>query len=248
MMNAMSEASKNKIQIHEIMRGRGSRLVGAHRYLLEDFSLLEAHRKSVEKHFRSEIKAIGDRHEAELAALTEEQQREFDMEHIADQYWLMERELPRLQWYAQFLVAYGTAEAILNKLCGIVKGRSNLNVDLKDMHGQGIERAALYLRKVAGVLTPFDHPAWNKVRLLAEIRNVIAHRNGELPVEKKRAGSLFARIQGLEGLTAEANSDAETTTLLVDASFVQYAIAVLHEMLKLIAYYELYPDAKSTGS
>ncbi|PSL80031.1 hypothetical protein C7T35_34480 [Variovorax sp. WS11] len=78
----MPHPSPNKLL--DLLRGRGARLAGPYRYLLEEFSLLEEHRKSADAHFRSEEEAIDKLYEAELAKLTPEQRQQFDMEHLAD--------------------------------------------------------------------------------------------------------------------------------------------------------------------
>lgn len=238
----MTDSIPNKLL--ELLRrdDRNKRLAGALRYLLEDFALLEAHRRAVAEFFAAEQKRLDDRFEAELASLTQEQRAEYDNDHFADEIWLIETQLPRMQWYAQFLVVFGTAEAMLNKLCDFVQRRSQLSVAVKDMHGMGIERAALYLSKVVKVTSPFQAPAWQRAKLLAEIRNAIAHKDGELRAEKNNPKSLYMRVQGIDGLVTSSMEGDDTATIIINSDFVRDAIRDLRAVLTLVADYELYPS------
>ncbi|VAW88886.1 hypothetical protein MNBD_GAMMA18-97 [hydrothermal vent metagenome] len=83
---------------------------------------------------------------------------------------------------------------MLNELCRIVKRRSGFDLLLKDISGQGIERSKNYLSKVAGVKSPFQSQSWNRAKLLAEIRNAIAHKNGEIELAQKNQSCLGTRL------------------------------------------------------
>ena len=233
--------------LNSIIHGRTTRLAGSLRYLLEDFALLELHRKAIGEFFSSEKKALDKRWQDEFAGLTPAQKAEYEAEHLIDETWLIEKELPKLQWYAQFLVVFGTAEAMLNKLCAFVRRRSKLSVSHTDMRGQGIERAALYLKKVVGVEAPFDGPEWQKVRLLAEIRSVIAHGSGEFKYDPKEKGSLYLRLQKIDGLKTIDLIEGDTAEISIDSTFVKNAIKDLRALLTLVADYELYPESKAAS-
>jgi hypothetical protein len=87
---------------------------------------------------------------------------------------------PSLQWLSLFNTAYSVFEKNMNYICRLAWQKTNSNIQLKDLHGQGIERAKLYLNKVAGIVEPFESTLWQKVRRYADLRNVMVHATGEL--------------------------------------------------------------------
>lgn len=215
---------------------------GFDRILLYEFDYLEEHRAFADKHFLQNAKSFEEQFSADIAEMDEDERHGYS-DYMIDEYTKTVEVLPRLQWYAQFLVVYSSFEHALNELCRIVKNRSGLSLSLKDLEGQGIRRAANYLSKVAGVHSPFKSPEWNRALLLGEIRNAIAHRNGEIEFKPNDKSSLFHRSQGVDGLqlkqVIEGMDDAE---LVLNATFVRDAIRVLRKVLTDIANYPLYEN------
>lgn len=215
---------------------------GFDRILLYEFDYLEEHRAFAEKHFLRNAKSFEEQFSADLAEMDEDERRDYS-DHMVDEYTTVVEVLPRLQWYAQFLVVYSSFEHALNELCGIVKNRSDFSLSLKDLEGQGIRRAANYLSKVAGVHSPFKSSEWNRALLLGEIRNAIAHRNGEIEFKPNDKGSLSHRIQGLHGLQLkQVVAGMDDAELVLDGTFVGDAIRGLRKVLTDIANYPLYEN------
>lgn len=213
---------------------------GFDRILLYEFDYLEEHRAFAETHFLQNAKSFEEQFSADLAEMDEDE-RDTYSDHMIDEYTKVVEVLPRLQWYAQFLVVYSSFEHALNELCRIVKNRSGFSLSLKDLEGQGIRRAANYLSKVANVHSPFNSPEWNRALLLGEIRNAIAHRNGEIEFKPNDKKSLSHRIQGVHGLQLkQIVAGMEDAELVLDANFVRDAIRVLRKILTDIANYPLY--------
>ncbi|MCR1991403.1 hypothetical protein NSA31_06345 [Bacillus subtilis] len=78
-----------------------------------------------------------------------------------------------------FLQAYFTFESYLNSVCDFQEKQLYLNFSYKDMHGQGIERAKLYLCKACGLITDaFSSNEWKTIRDYNTLRNAFVHNNG----------------------------------------------------------------------
>jgi hypothetical protein len=212
---------------------------GFDRVLLYEFEALEAHRDFAEKHFTATAQALEERFAAEIAALPDDE-RNGHNDIWMDEYQVTAEILPRLQWYAQFLVAYSTFEHSLQRLCDIVKGRSGLPISYKDLAGAGIQRASEYLKKMAEVRTPFETPEWQRALLLGEVRNRIAHMNGGVPIQVEQK-SLYQRAKTLEHLKFDESEGAGGAVLVLDAQFVRSALETLRKVLLNVANYELYP-------
>jgi hypothetical protein len=178
---------------------------GFDRALLYELDVLEEHRKFAERSLIQHVKALDAKVATQAKGMTKLQKSEY-FDYMHDEYVELTEIFPRLQWYSQFLIAYSTFENVLNRLCQIVQRRSSLDLSFKDLEGQGIARARSYLSKVAKVNTPFSSKHWNKALLLGEIRNAIAHRNGEIPHEPNSPNSLSSRLKKLGVCAAEPGS------------------------------------------
>lgn len=213
---------------------------GFDRVFLYEFDFLEAHREFAESHFMQNANSFKEKFQLEISAL-DGQDKEDYAEFMADEYARVVEILPRLQWNAQYLVVYSAFEHALNELCAIVKRRSKLSLSIRDLEGQGIRRAANYLKKVAGVKTPFQTAEWNNAILLADIRNVIAHRNGEIDFRPEDKSSIYYRAKKITSIeiTRAENGD-QYVDIILSAEFVRGSIKCLRKILTDIANYELY--------
>lgn len=233
--------SKLPTRIQHVIALSSTRIAnGFDRVFLYEFDLLEAHRELAESHFMQSAKSFKERFQSEISALNEQDQDDY-ADFMAEEYSKVVEILPRLQWNAQFLVVYSAFEHALNELCAIVKRRSNFSLSIKDLEGMGIRRAANYLKKVAGVKTPFQTAEWNNAILLADIRNAIAHRNGEIDFLPKEKKSLYYRAKTIKNLevTQTITNDPQANIIL-SAEFVRDSIKCLRKILTDIANYELY--------
>jgi hypothetical protein len=216
---------------------------GFDRIVLYEFDILEQHREFVERHFTKTIADFEKKFDEDITGWDDPSDREAYGEHLAEEYHRLSNDLPRLQWYAQFLVAFATFENSLHELCRIVQRRSILKLGVKDLSGQGIVRASAYLRKLVGVEAPFETSEWNRALLFSEIRNAIAHRTGSLELKVNDPKSLASRIQKLEGVELiEPFVGAVEGEILLKPEFLKQAIRDMRKVLSDVANYELYDD------
>lgn len=217
---------------------------GFDRLFIYEFDLLEQHRVFVEAHFSSTLSKFERRFSEEVTISgdpNDSEDRAAHEDHLVDEYNRLAKDLPRLQWHAQFLVVYATFESMLNELCRIVQRRSNFTLGFKDVAGAGISRSANYLSKVAGVDYPFKSNDWNMALLLGEIRNNIAHRGGVVENDPSKKGSLCSRIASIPGIDLKiAVSGADDAEIVLSAAFLQRTISILRNVLIDVANYELY--------
>ena len=212
------------------------------RLLLFEFDALEVHRSFAKASLARAIKSLERRVAKEVADLDDDQ-RDAYHDHMYNEYDNVNEVLPRLQWNSEFLLVYSTFEHMLNELCRVVKKRSGFDLSFKDLGGSGIERAKNYLSKVAGVKTPFDKPNWQRAKLLGEIRNAIAHRNGEvdcLPNDKKSLGARLSKESHLQ--LKKHIPEQEDAQLILSSEFIRQSIAELRDVMVNVCNYELYND------
>jgi hypothetical protein len=91
-----------------------------------------------------------------------------------------------------FLAAYAFLEHTMLELCAALASEKPHTVSLKDLRGEGLEPAKVYLKKVQEIAFPDQSAEWNRLTFYREIRNALVHRNGRLsPTQKGEAVRLF---------------------------------------------------------
>ena len=215
---------------------------GFDRILLYEFDVLNEHQTFAAKSLSRKQKALESEIEKMTANMDDEEQSGY-IDHMHEEYVTATESLPRMQWYAQFLIVYSTFEHMLHELCRIVQRRSDFSLSFKDLEGAGITRARNYLVKVAGVEAPFQTAAWNRALLLAEIRNAIAHRNGEIDYQPENKKALSAKLKNEKHLELKKNiAEQEDAQIILNAEFVRQSIESLREVIVDICNFELYKN------
>ncbi len=118
-------------------------------------------------------------------------------EYYAEDYFDLSEELPTILRYSVLTAADTAFEVYLNNTCETYAEVHDKTVRLNDLKDRGIERASQYLKKVAGVPFPDQHPAWAGVRRLHELRNSIVHADGVVPIDKAHLRQWARSIAGL---------------------------------------------------
>ena len=174
------------------------------------FEILKRHCAIGAKGLETELERLHGAMDRDLKDATPDYEETY-LSEINDEYIEVSDTLPRLQWYSQFLVAYAFFEKSLNDICATAKTERNSPLSLKDLSDQGITRARNYLVKVAGFSGPFETVSWQEVKLLAEVRNAIMHRNGLVDNSPDDPTSLFVRLaaRAETGITLEVPGQLE---------------------------------------
>jgi hypothetical protein len=94
------------------------------------------------------------------------------------EYEFREHFIPMLQ-YSSVVLIHAVFETLLHEFCSEIEKQRTLPVTLKDMHGKGLDRARLYLTKVARIKVA-DLSQWQELRKLQLVRECIAHAYGNI--------------------------------------------------------------------
>jgi len=98
---------------------------------------------------------------------------------------------PSIHRQSILLTIFSFLEHELNSLCYILSESVSSEVSLKDLKGQGVERAFLYLRKIAGFELHKTSSELAYIRGLNSVRNQIVHNGGALPQDAKHKANVF---------------------------------------------------------
>ena len=173
-----------------------------------------------------ELAQLENEMDKELSGLTEFEQDSF-FRDIND-HWIETAEtLPRLQWYSQLLVVYSYFEKLLNDLCVEQRVSRELSLSLKDLHGQGIERARNYLVKVVGIKALFSSKEWQSIKSIGVLRNSVAHRDGFVDFEPENSKSVYSKLSKINGV------ELRQETMNQEDAQIFFSEQVVIETLKL---------------
>ncbi len=98
----------------------------------------------------------------------------WDLDSVVEEYF------PNIQRGSLLMSIFTILEHGLNNLCNALKKNKDLKLKIDDMHGSSINRARLYLSKVAHLNLVSTEDSWSKLKDIQKIRNIFAHRAGEL--------------------------------------------------------------------
>jgi hypothetical protein len=146
-----------------------------------------------------ELSQLESEMDKQITDLNEREQDSFFRD--VNDHWIETAEtLPRLQWYSQLLTVYGYFEKLLNDLCIEQRDANELPLSLKDLHGQGIERARNYLVKLVGLNKTFSTTEWQRIKLIGLLRNSVAHRDGFVDYEPDNLKSAYSKLNQINGV------------------------------------------------
>lgn len=90
-----------------------------------------------------------------------------------------------LTQYSLLLTLVSIFEEAVNTLCRVHKELRQLTVELKNIKGTGLERAAKYLKEVVGISGFKDDPSWEYITTIRDCRNMVVHNGGRIKDELK---------------------------------------------------------------
>lgn len=135
---------------------------------------------------------------------------------------------PNLLRRSSLLSLIGIFEKELNDLCKLFKTVKQYQIDIKDLNGMGMERASLYLEKIACIDVCRSSKEWGEIKNIQKIRNIVAHRNGSLldnsGKEEKSLTNYINTIDSLEG----------GNELFIKEGFLGHVLSVYSSYFKLL--------------
>jgi len=94
-----------------------------------------------------------------------------------DDLWDLDQALPWLYRGSALLTILGFLEHNLNAVCETLGQENGCATRITDLPGKGLRRSRHYLRKHIGIDFPSGSKTWTYLLKVADIRNLIAHRD-----------------------------------------------------------------------
>lgn len=155
--------------------------IGIHRDLTaRRFEQFESYARSLESMLRDEASAFSVRADARLKEMPAERQQDF-IEDASEDYAELHETFPSMFRTSLFVMCVADFEHSLNGLADLFQMAKKLEISFKEIRGEGIERARLFLKKVAKVGFPDDSGDWSRIKEFAVLRNLMVHADGRVP-------------------------------------------------------------------
>jgi hypothetical protein len=118
---------------------------------------------------------------------------------------------PNIHRQSIILTIFSLLEHELDGLCNILSASVNSSVSLKDLNHKGVERALIFLRKIAAFDLSKTSSEVAYIRDLNSIRNQIVHNGGNLPKDAKHKANAFVgscpHLAGAPGRALDVRED-----------------------------------------
>ena len=166
---------------------------------------LEQYHERIEAFIDDEVARLDARAAETLEHLTEEE-RYVRADFYSDERSLFIDDFTRTLRASVLIATYTLFETSLERLCSADQKRNGHTLSLRDLAGQGIERAKVYLGKVCGVAFPAESREWSRLMDLSKVRNAFVHADGDIRRlrDAERLRELIRRTSGLRLLRHES--------------------------------------------
>lgn len=136
---------------------------------------------------------------------------------------------PNLHRRSALITLYSFLEFELNKLCEELKDKNDLELSLKDLKGDGIERASSYLRKVIKLSWDNSRGVWSEIKKIQNIRNKIVHHDGKINI-KEIDEDFLNYIVDSEHLLGDKGKENLITEIVIKEGFLSYVVEKFYEL------------------
>ncbi|MBA4390518.1 MAG: hypothetical protein C0399_06240 [Syntrophus sp. (in: bacteria)] len=97
---------------------------------------------------------------------------------------MMEFLLPRFFWGSFIVSLYAVYETAVTEIARLIQTNKAEIISMDDLRGDFLERAKKYYKSILHFELCESDETWQRIRMLVELRNAIAHANGRLEMLK----------------------------------------------------------------
>jgi hypothetical protein len=148
------------------------------------FDQFESYALSLEGMLRRQAASLSVKLEAKVRNMPEPARQDY-IDAAAEDYAELQETFPAMFRASLFVMCLADFEHTLNGLAELFQHAKKLELSFKEIRGEGMDRARLYLKKVVRVGFPDDSPLWPQIKAFSALRNVLVHAGGRLPPDHK---------------------------------------------------------------
>ena len=135
--------------------------------------------------------------------------------------------LPRFFWGPFIVSLYAVLETSVIEIARLIQQSQKQGITINDLRGDFLERAKKYYKNVLKFELCSDDNAWQRIKILAQVRHVIAHKNDRLDMLNEKTKR---RIKALEKQNLGISSCYNY--LLLDSYFAKETFSKVRSLLE----------------
>lgn len=203
-----------------------------------DFENIFSYCKFTEESLEHEKIKLNKNYKKKIGELSPDEKDDFEQFAI-EVHWKLHDVFPVFQWTSIYNSAYNMFEKHINDLCKIYEKKRTIKIGLKDLKGQGIERAKIFLSKVIGITNVFDSKEWSEIQDYSKVRNILVHTSGELDLTQKKHKEIFDYAKNHPKLILNHDSpNSDSVQLIILPDFIYEALICYRIILGRICKFQ----------
>lgn len=185
-------------------------------------------KEAAERQFRDKLRELNCDNEAEWDLLRQE--RDYQVDFV----------LPRVLRVPFLVTLFTVYEAAVTEIASLVQRKKGIQISIDDLKGGLLDRAKKYYDSVLHIQLSQDDRNWQRISLLFDLRNSIAHTNGRLDlVNSQRKRKILLNPGVSECLDC----------IVVDADFLRESFMLVKEELEgLVERYKQWDTGNRASS
>ncbi|MDE2781023.1 MAG: hypothetical protein OXI91_15305 [Chloroflexota bacterium] len=174
--------------------------------------------ETANQELKDKWQALEFKDEAEWDLLRQE--RDFQLEFV----------LPRVLRCPFLVTLFTVYETAVTEIAKHIQDKRGLRISFDDLRGGLLSRARKYYANVLDFELSKSNRHWERITLLSDLRNAIAHRNGRLDLMSPGVGEKLLKIDGVS---------ESFGYIVVDENFLRETFTLVKEELEgLVARYK----------
>ena len=135
----------------------------------------------IERKFHNDMKSLRERFHEEINCDEVDPALSGEIaEYYSEENYIIENIYIKTFRYSSLISIYSFLEISMHQLCRYLKRHKNIEIEIEDIKGDGINRPKIYISKACGISFPDTSNEWNEIIKLNKIRNCLVHCEGNI--------------------------------------------------------------------
>lgn len=187
-----------------------------------ELNALEKHLELIEDQIGREQRDARSNMEAKVLELDPKDEAEWSL--LQQEYhYLVDFVVPRVLRNPFIVSLFAVYESTITEIAKLIQQKKGVAISIDDLKGDLLKRSKKYYEHVVQFQLCLGNDTWQRLMLLADLRNAIAHTNGRLDMVPRRTRE---RILRSEAVTEELGC------LVVEGAFLKETFAIVKNDLE----------------
>jgi len=185
--------------------------------------------REIEGKFHNDMKSLRERFHKEIncdevdPALSDE-----IAEYYSEENYIIENVYIKIFRYSSLISIYSFLEISMHQLCRHLKRHKNIDIEIEDIKGNGINRYKIYISKACGISFPDTLNEWSEIIKLNKIRNCLVHCEGNISIANSPS-KLKNIINNTAGLSLARDKE-----IVIDSSYLNKSITNIETFIAVL--------------